>query len=81
MQVHGQQRRTIEERLRGPIVALFERGRSAGEFSRSLSPLWMADAFGAVCVVGVHEIALGHMDQAEAEAMMTATLLYGLLDH
>jgi hypothetical protein len=40
----------------------------------------MADAFGAVCVVGVHEIALGHMDQAEAEAMMTATLLHGLLE-
>ena len=80
LQATGEQRRDIEERLRGPLLALFERGSSAGEFSRSLSPVWMTAAFGAVCAAALHEVAIGHLDQADAEAMVAATLLHGLLE-
>jgi AcrR family transcriptional regulator len=80
-QAPGEQRRAMEQRLRGPILALFERGLRTGEFARSLSPVWMTAAFGALCVTAMHEVAIGNIDQAEAGATVTATLLHGLQEH
>ena len=36
------------QRINAPLCALFERGRHDGEFSRSLSPIWMVTVFGAL---------------------------------
>jgi AcrR family transcriptional regulator len=80
LQSAGEQRRAIEKRLRGPILALFERGLTSGEFARSLPPAWTTAAFGALFVAAWHEVAIGRMEQADAEALVTATLLHGLLE-
>jgi len=74
------QRRAYEERLGDPVAALFERGRIAGEFSRSLSAEWMTAAFGAMLAAVVHQVADGRLDQSQAEATATATLLFGLAE-
>jgi hypothetical protein len=75
----GEQQRAMEERLGGPILAVFERGAETGEFARALPPAWTAAAFGALCVSALHEVAVGHLGQAEAGELVTATLLHGLL--
>jgi TetR/AcrR family transcriptional repressor of mexCD-oprJ operon len=74
-----EQRLDIERRLSGPLLALFERGRDAGEFSHSFSPAWMSVAFGGLMVVTVHEVATGQMERADAKTLVLATLLHGLL--
>ena len=76
----GEQRRDIERRFRTPILALFERGRGAGEFSRALPAEWMAAAFGGVMVAILHNVAIGRLEQTDAEPMMAATLLHGFTE-
>ena len=78
-QAAGEQQRAMEERLREPVLAVFERGAQSGEFDRSLPPVWTIEAFGALCVAAMHAVALGNIDRTDAGTLVTATLLHGLL--
>jgi AcrR family transcriptional regulator len=75
-----ERRRDLEAAFRGPILRLFERGRDGGEFSRSLSPSWMGAAFGGIIVAVAQEVAMGRMEQRDAERMVLDTLLHGLVE-
>jgi TetR/AcrR family transcriptional regulator, mexCD-oprJ operon repressor len=75
--VREEERRARDERLAAPLLALIERGRASGEFSRSLAPRWMLAVLGAVIVAAVREIADGTLERDAAADAVTATLLRG----
>jgi TetR/AcrR family transcriptional regulator, mexCD-oprJ operon repressor len=66
------------EQLGAPVVALFERGQAAGEFSRSLPAAWMVTVFGAVIISAAHNEFTGRLDPERNLDIVTETLLHGL---
>jgi len=68
----------LEQRFAGPVMALFERGRASGEFSRSLPPTWMITMLGLVIVTAAHNVLTGRLPQERALDVVTETLLFGL---
>jgi len=67
----------MEGRFQKPILALFERGRSSGEFPRELSANTLGAVFGGALVMVLHEVAGGRLELAEGEAAVVSTLLDG----
>jgi AcrR family transcriptional regulator len=67
----------IEARFEQPILALFERGRSSGEFPSELSAVALSAVFGGAMVMVLHEVAGGRLQPAEGEAAVVSTLLDG----
>ena len=61
-----------------PLVALFERGRAAGEFSAEMSPEWAARVFGAVLLAGARSVGDGTLSGEAAPDLVFRTLLEGV---
>jgi TetR/AcrR family transcriptional regulator, mexCD-oprJ operon repressor len=76
--VDPQEESSLQQRLAGPAVALFQRGQASGEFSRSLPPTWIITLVGLVTVAAAHGIMTGALPQERALDVVKNTLLYGL---
>jgi TetR/AcrR family transcriptional repressor of mexCD-oprJ operon len=74
----GELRTMREERLFVPVSQLLERGQEGGEFSRSLSPAWMATVVGVLIVAAVSEIAVGRFDEEQAVEAVMQMIVHGI---
>ena len=73
-EVLQQQRRVLSE----PLIALFERGRTKGEFPASLSPGWAAKVFASLVLTGARAVSEGSLSRDAAPDVVAATLLTGI---
>ena len=72
--VREHRRRVLGE----PLLALFERGRAAGEFSASLNPEWALRSFGAILLAGARAVADGTLTREDAPRAVFRSLHEGL---
>ena len=61
-----------------PLIALFARGRDAGEFSTALTPEWATRMFGATVIAGARAGDDGTLPRADAADTVFHTLTQGL---
>ena len=71
-------RRRRQHGLSERLIALFERGQAAGEFTATQSPAWLARVFGALLIAGARAIADGTLSREEAPDAVFTQLLEGV---
>ena len=71
--------RDVRRRVFGePLIALFTRGRDAGEFSAAITPEWATRMFGATVIAGARAVDDGVLERADAADTVFTTLTQGL---
>ena len=73
-----QTRERSRQILGAPLCALFERGKTAGEFSPALSTEWCVRSFGALLLAGARAVADGTLTREDAPDVVFRSLHEGL---